>query len=72
MNPTWGGKVASFGYVLVYYFTVVVLLYFSVSISVGSTDGASVPVYQSSLLLSMKLFKVEFGPDNIALEMWIT
>ena len=37
-----------------------------------SPTGNYVPVYQSSLFLPMKRLKVEFGPGNISLKIYLT
>ena len=63
---------ASLGSVLVHYFAAIMLLYFSVELWMSYTDGTYVTVYQSSLVLSTKVLKVEFGPENRSLMMCLS
>ena len=60
------------GSALVHYFSGAILFYFLVAFRVSSPDGGSAPVYQSSFVISMKLFNVNFGLDNIELNIWQT
>ena len=61
---------ASLGSELVHYFANTMLLYFSVTVCSSYPDGNYVPVSQSSFVLLMKKIRIEFGTDNIALNIW--
>ena len=60
------------GSVLVHYFAATVLMYFSGALWVSLSAGTYFPVYQSFFFISMKLLRVEFGPDSRSLNRWQT
>ena len=65
-------SLTSLGSVFVHYFAATMLLYLSVAFLMRSPATTSVHVYQSYLVLSMKRLKVEFCPENKALNMCLT
>ena len=59
---------ASLGSVLVHYFSANMLFYLSFAFLISSPSVTYIPVSQSSLVLSMKLLRVELVADNISLK----